>query len=298
MTIPLTVVGAEQSNDLVLPKHLPLAVLSDDLSEISGLPVTELHTVSGRKLDLSLSLHENGIAAGAIVLVSNPATTLIATDDVADVVQADPRPGSPLDRRGVALTCAVALLIAIGDAQASQPVLAVGCLAAVVGWALLPRLVLRMRGLSAANDPTDGRVRDRVVAAHTLTGWGGRVLAVVVLAMAVALTMHVDPAAVITGWLMLVWACLRSTGNDPILALPMLAAVAIATATGLAVVFDSEGVVIPAIATSLGTMMSGWALAPNVSRPFTRVLREQALRIATVLTPAGLLLASGLLPLP
>ncbi|MFV0533158.1 MAG: hypothetical protein ACK5MR_05840 [Cumulibacter sp.] len=298
MTIALTIVGAEQSNDLVLPKHLPLAVLSDDLSEISGLPVTELHTVSGRSLDLSLSLHENGIAAGAIVLVGNPATGPIATDDAADVVHTDPHPGSPLDRGGVALTCAVALLIAVGNVQAPQPVLAVGCLCAVIGWALLPRLVLRSRGISAANDPTDARVRDRLIAAHSLTAWVGRALAVTVLATAGALTMRADPAAIIAGWLMLVWVCGHSAGDDPILTPPMLAAIAVAATTGLAGVLDSQSGAIPVIATSVGTIMASWALVPNVSRPFSRVLREHALRIATLLAPAGLLLSSGLLPLP
>ena len=293
MTIPLTIVGPERSTDVVLPAHIPLAVLSQELAALTGHPSTRLLSLTGRELDPALGLLDNGVAGGALLLAGTDNGSAPMIDDITDaaVPYGATDPAHRIEAQEVALALVVALLAGWTVHLGAIAPVAMLALAMILGWAVLPRLVLRCYGITAATDPRDAAVGARVRAAHRAMLHAGRVLAAGTLAGGVALVAHASVLTVLAGWLLLLTVSFRAAGHDRAVAIGVLAGVAAALVTGA-----QHGTAASLGAVLVGGLVVAGSLGSARYRASAQVLRQYAERVVTLVLPVTLLAAAGLLP--
>lgn len=292
MTIPLTIIGPERSSDLVLPADVPVAVLIPEIATLTGSTSTRLTWLTGRELEPSLSLADNGVSGGALLLDRADDAYDFDVDDIADVLseQSDDRLVHEVDATAIMLALVAALLGGLAIYLRSGTV-ALMSLAAVIGWTLLPRLVLRGYGLAATTDPTEPGVGDRVRSAHRATMRIGRGLATCVLAGGIALVCTGTPVGVLAGWLLMLSVTFRVACRDRPGSIAVLTAAAIALVSCIQV-----GDVVQLLAGIVGGLIVAGVLGHAGRTPFVRVLQQYAEHVVTFIVPIMLLAASGLPP--
>lgn len=290
--IPLTIVGPERSTDLVLPAHVPIALLNHELADLVGYPVRQLATVAGRALDPSLGLADNGVAGGALLLVRTADHQVPVVDDIVDAVA--PHAGATSDRLdpgsvGLALLAAVIASCAIS--LGSVALSAMLCCIALLGWVLLPRAALWIFRLDADANPAQPGSRERISVAQSGALHGGRALAACALGGGVALAHDAGTIGVAAGWLVLLSVTFRTAGRER--QAPLIALTAIVAAIVIGSARDGW---IPLLVALGGAVIAGCLLCSAGTRPGGRVLRQCGERVVAFAAPITLLAASGVLP--
>lgn len=293
MTIAVTLlIGPSDSVDLVLPAHVPVALLMPELIVVTPGPVHQLTAATGRPLDPTLSLADNGVRGGAILLTTSADQPAPVVDDLAQLATDDadgeehPRP----DPRGILLgigVCMTAGLVLRLGFSAVAPWL---CLGSMLGWGLAPRLVLRAYRLDASSDPASAGIRARLDAARNAMRWISHWLIACASSGAVVLV-HGGSSSVLAGWLVLGAVSSRVAESG---AVDAIAAVAAIGAAVVACVPQGDWVQVTAAAA--GVVVTGWLLCRDDSGPLGRLVRQAGDRAITLTTPIALLAAAGMVP--
>lgn len=293
MPVSVTLVDDDTQHHLLLPAHVPIALLEPDLCRLTGRAEVPLASVTGRPLDPERSLTESGVRDGALLQLLDGHGEPTVYDDAADAARnhADGRPRSPVQHAiPIAAGTMLAALWLAGDGYRR---LAEGlALLGTIGAAIVPRAALRYSGLHPDDDPNDPGAMRRIVAATRTRAVVTTVVTLATVVAGAALAATSNPLRAVAGWACLALAAARPHGG---------AIVEIATATGCCV--GVAAALDRPTAAGIGVGIAGTVTAGVLAlahhpgaAPAVRAARERAAVTLTALCPVLVVAASGVLP--